>query len=136
VRVSQQGVVRSWTRLPGYRRRVDLESVRPWGRYEVLADNSSYKVKTITVEPGKRLSYQRHARRAEHWFVVSGVGVVTLDGLDKELAAGDAVDVPVGVAHRIGATGRTPLVLVEVQTGDYFGEDDIVRLEDDFGRVG
>lgn len=111
------------------------ESQRAWGRYEVLADTPSYKVKTITVEPGKRLSYQQHARRAEHWFVVSGQGVVTLDGLEKQLLAGDSVDIATGTAHRIACAGTERLVFVEVQTGDYFGEDDIVRLDDDFGRA-
>ena len=118
-----------------YRRRVDLESERPWGRYDVLADSPTYKVKTITVAPGKRLSYQRHSRRSEHWFVVHGTGAVTLDDATVIVGAGHAVDVPVGVAHRIENVGTEPLVFVEVQTGDYFGEDDIVRLEDDYGRV-
>ena len=110
------------------------ESRRPWGHYDVLADDASYKVKTIVVEPGKRLSYQRHARRSEHWFVVAGNGVVTLDGDTVDVAAGRAVDVPVGTAHRIANTGTEPLVFVEVQHGEYFGEDDIERLEDDYGR--
>jgi mannose-6-phosphate isomerase len=110
------------------------ESVRPWGCYDVLADDPGYKVKTITVTPGQRLSYQRHARRSEHWFVVSGEGDVTLDGQVMTVRAGEAIDVPVGVAHRIHNTGQDPLVFVEVQRGDYFGEDDIVRLDDDYGR--
>jgi mannose-6-phosphate isomerase len=107
---------------------------RPWGRYDVLADAAAYKVKTIVVHPGARLSYQRHSRRSEHWFVVSGRGVVTLDGAALDVTGGSAVDVPVGAAHRIANTGDEPLVFVEVQTGDYFGEDDIVRLDDDYGR--
>ena len=119
-----------WQPLP-----VDDESVRPWGRYDVLADEPDFKAKTITVLAGKRLSYQRHARRSEHWFVVTGRGVVTLDGEKVDVSAGVAVDVPVGVAHRIENTGETDLVFVEVQHGDYFGEDDIVRLEDDYGRT-
>lgn len=110
---------------------------RPWGSYTVLDDSApDHKVKRIVVHPGKRLSYQRHARRAEHWFVVSGRGRVTLDGVDRELAAGDSVDVGLGTAHRIACEGDDDLVFIEVQRGDYFGEDDIVRLEDDFGRVG
>jgi mannose-6-phosphate isomerase-like protein (cupin superfamily) len=119
----------------GYRRRVDLETERPWGRYDVLADASTYKVKAITVEPGRRLSYQRHAQRSEHWFVVHGTARVITDGQERTLGPGAAVDVPKGTAHRIENVGTDPLVFVEVQTGDYFGEDDIVRLEDDFGRV-
>ena len=109
---------------------------RPWGSYVVLDEGTDYKVKTITVFPGKRLSYQRHARRQEHWLVVHGVGLVTLDGEDHDVEPGSAVDVPVGVAHRIANTGPAePLTFIEVQRGDYFGEDDIVRIEDDYGRT-
>jgi mannose-6-phosphate isomerase len=107
---------------------------RPWGAYTVLAEAGDFKVKTIEVQPGQRLSYQQHKRRSEHWFVVAGSGVVTLDGRDRQVQRGDAVDVPVGVAHRVHNTGPVPLVFVEVQHGDYFGEDDIVRLDDDYGR--
>jgi mannose-6-phosphate isomerase len=113
---------------------VSDESTRPWGHYEILSESSGFKTKTITVTPGKRLSYQRHEHRAEHWFVVRGTGTVTLDGVDKPLEAGDSVDIPTGAAHRMSNTGADELVFVEVQTGTYFGEDDIVRLEDDFGR--
>jgi mannose-6-phosphate isomerase len=107
---------------------------RPWGAYTVLAQTEDFKVKTIEVQPGQRLSYQRHARRSEHWFVVGGQGVVTLDGDNVDVRSGVAVDVPVGTAHRIWNTGDVPLVFVEVQHGEYFGEDDIVRLDDDYGR--
>jgi mannose-6-phosphate isomerase len=110
------------------------ENERPWGRYDVVSDAGSYKVKVITVEPGCRLSYQRHERRAEHWYVVAGTGLVTLDGETIPVANGSAVDVAVGAAHRMANTGEGPLLFVEVQTGEYFGEDDIVRLEDDYGR--
>ena len=108
---------------------------RPWGQYEVLADEPTHKVKRLTVEPGQRLSYQRHARRAEHWFVVSGEGVVTLDGEAGPVGPGSAIDVPLGAAHRVASTGSEPLVFVEVQLGSYFGEDDIERLDDDYGRA-
>lgn len=114
--------------------RVSDDSIRPWGHYEVLSDDEGFKTKTITVKPGKRLSYQKHEHRAEHWFVVKGSGTVVLDGEELPVAAGAAVDVPVGAAHRMCNTGEQDLVFVEVQTGTYFGEDDIVRLEDDFGR--
>ena len=107
---------------------------RPWGSFDVLVDDVDHKVKTIAVHPGHQLSYQRHARRSEHWFVVRGEGVVTLDGTKVEVAAGSAIQVPVGVAHRIECTGEGQLVFLEVQHGESFGEDDIVRLEDDFGR--
>ena len=112
----------------------DDESVRPWDQYAVLCDDSDFKVKTITVTSAKRLSYQQHARRSEHWFVVRGPGVVTLDGSDVRVDRGSAVEVPVGTAHRISNDGDDLLVFVEVQHRDYFGEDDIVRLEDDYGR--
>ncbi len=107
---------------------------RPWGSYTVLDDEATFKVKRIEVLPGKRLSYQRHARRSEHWFIVHGTAVVTLDGERREVSPGDAVDIPVGTDHRIENAGEQVVVFVEVQHGDYFGEDDIVRLEDDYGR--
>jgi mannose-6-phosphate isomerase len=108
---------------------------RPWGSYVVLAEGEDFKVKTIEVRPSHRLSYQKHSRRAEHWFVVAGEGVVTIDGEDAPVRRGDALDVPVGAAHRMRNTGSVPLVFVEVQQGDYVGEDDIVRLDDDYGRL-
>jgi mannose-6-phosphate isomerase-like protein (cupin superfamily) len=107
---------------------------RPWGRYDVLADEASHKVKRLTVDPGHRLSYQRHHRRAEHWFVVEGDALVTLDGVEHVVATGEAIDIPRGAAHRVENKGPVPLVLVEVQHGSYFGEDDIERLSDDYGR--
>lgn len=108
---------------------------RPWGAYEVLEDAPSHKVKRIEVRPDQRLSYQRHQRRAEHWFVVSGLALATVDGAERILSAGMAVDIPVGAAHRVANAGEGLLVFIEVQHGDYFGEDDIERLEDDFGRA-
>ena len=109
---------------------------RPWGSFLVLDEAPDFKVKRITVTPGKRLSYQRHARRAEHWLVVHGAGRVTLEGEEFDVLPGTAVDVPVGAAHRIANTGTTQsLTFIEVQRGDYFGEDDIVRLNDDYGRA-
>jgi mannose-6-phosphate isomerase-like protein (cupin superfamily) len=109
---------------------------RPWGGFEVLADEPTHKVKRILVEPGQRLSYQRHAHRGEHWFVVGGEGVVTLDGRERTVTPGDAIDVPLGAAHRIACTGSEPLVFIEVQHGTSFAEDDIERLDDDYGRTG
>ncbi len=108
---------------------------RPWGDFLVLSDADDHKVKRITVLPGKRLSLQRHQRRAEHWFVVQGEGVVTLDDRDISLVKGQAVDIPRLVKHRIANPGQGPLVFIEVQMGDYFGEDDIERFEDDYGRT-
>jgi len=109
---------------------------RPWGTFTVLYEGDSHKVKRIEVLPGKRLSYQKHAQRAEHWFVVQGTAKVTLDDRDITVAAGEAIDIPVGAAHRIENPGKELLIFVEVQRGNYLGEDDIVRLQDDFGRTG
>jgi len=108
---------------------------RPWGAYEVLVDDADHKVKQILVNPGKRLSYQVHSRRSEHWFFVRGSGAVTIEGIRNEVTPGSTIDIPVGASHRVENTGTEDLVFIEVQHGDYFGEDDIVRLEDDFGRV-
>jgi mannose-6-phosphate isomerase len=109
---------------------------RPWGSYQVLDEGEDFKVKRIEVLPNKRLSYQKHARRSEHWFVIRGTAKVTLDGVEKLVNAGEAIDIKVGTAHRVeNPDGEQNLVFVEIQTGDYFGEDDIVRIEDDFGRT-
>jgi mannose-6-phosphate isomerase len=106
----------------------------PWGGWEVLSEAATHKVKRITVRPGRRLSYQRHARRGEHWFFVEGAGLLTLDGRETPVSAGACADIPAGAAHRVANTGSSDLVLIEVSTGEYFGEDDIVRLQDDYGR--
>ena len=110
------------------------KSERPWGRYEVLQEGATYKVKSIHVNPGKRLSYQRHQKRSEHWYVTDGSGEVTLDGKVQVVSRGSIIEIPQGMLHRISNTGDRELIFIEVQTGSYFGEDDIERLEDDFGR--
>lgn len=108
---------------------------RPWGTFTVLDEGDGFKVKRIEVLPGKRLSYQKHAQRAEHWLVVQGTAKVTLDDQDIDVPAGQAIDIAVGSAHRVENAGKELLVFIEVQRGGYLGEDDIVRLQDDFGRV-
>jgi mannose-6-phosphate isomerase len=108
---------------------------RPWGGFEVLSDDPTHKVKRLTVDPGQRLSYQRHAHRSEHWFVVRGEGTVTVDDTASAVAPGSTVDVPLGSAHRIENSGTSPLVFIEVQHGTSFDEDDIERLDDDYGRA-
>ena len=108
---------------------------RPWGTYTVLEEDRTFKVKRIEVLPGKRLSYQKHSQRAEHWFVVEGTAKVTLDGEEIMVRAGEAIDIPIGAAHRVENPGDADLIFVEVQRGNYLGEDDIVRLEDDYGRT-
>jgi len=107
---------------------------RPWGTFTVLDEGDGFKVKRIEVLPGKRLSYQKHAQRAEHWVVVQGTAKVTLDDEEINVAAGNAIDIAVGSAHRVENAAAELLVFIEVQRGDYLGEDDIVRLQDDFGR--
>ncbi|NDF42958.1 MAG: cupin domain-containing protein [Actinobacteria bacterium] len=110
------------------------KSERPWGRYEVLQESETHKVKCIWVNPGKRLSYQRHKFRAEHWFIVAGRAQVTIDGSVRKIGPGESVQFGIGVLHRIENIGTDEVIFVEVQTGTYFGEDDIERVEDDFGR--
>ena len=113
----------------------ELTDHRPWGFYTILADEPNHKVNSSVVAPGKRFSLQRHQRRTEHWFVVSGEGRVTL-GIDEIiLVPGQSVDIPAGTMHRMENPGELDLSFIEVQTGDYFGEDDIERFEDDFGRT-
>lgn len=109
---------------------------RPWGHYVVLDDTAAtHKVKTLEVAPGHRLSLQSHERRSEHWFVVAGEGLVWLDDRRVTVGPGAAVDIPVGTLHRVECTGAEVLVFVEVQHGTYFGEDDIARFDDDYGRT-
>ena len=112
------------------------KSERPWGRYEVLQESATHKVKCIWMKPGTRLSYQRHKFRAEHWFIVQGIGEITIDGKISQVKAGETVDFPIGVLHRMANIGNEDIIFVEVQTGTYFGEDDIERVEDDYGREG
>jgi len=111
------------------------EDHRPWGFYRVLADEDTFKSKRIVVYPQKRLSLQRHRRRDEHWYILDGHAEVTLDDKTLELGSGESVNIPGGSRHRIKNTGSEDVVFIEVQTGDYFGEDDIERLEDDYGRA-
>ncbi|HKY42231.1 MAG TPA: phosphomannose isomerase type II C-terminal cupin domain [Pyrinomonadaceae bacterium] len=108
---------------------------RPWGSYTVLEEAPTFKVKRIEVLPGKRLSYQKHSQRAEHWFVVQGTAKVTLDDNEIMVRTGESIDIPTGAAHRVENPGNEDLVFIEVQRGTYLGEDDIVRLEDDYGRT-
>ncbi len=108
---------------------------RPWGNYLVLDEGAGYKVKRIVVHPGRRLSLQRHRRRHEHWIVITGTARVTRNDEVFDLESRQTVDIPLGALHRIENPGSDPLVIIEVQHGDYLGEDDIERISDDFGRV-
>lgn len=113
----------------------NLIELRPWGGFIILEEQPSHKVKRIWVNPGHRLSYQRHSFRSEHWIVINGEGKVTLDGKDYYLKPGDSIDIPVGVAHRIENICGEILNFIEVQRGEKFSEDDVIRIEDDYGRA-
>ena len=107
---------------------------RPWGHYQNLLEQDDHKIKELVINPSERLSLQKHQHRAEHWTVVSGEALVTVAENEILLKPGQSVDVPRGAVHRIMNPGKIPAVLVEVQMGDYFGEDDIIRLKDDYDR--
>lgn len=112
-----------------------LTDHRPWGSFTILADEADHKVKRIVVKPGHRLSLQRHKHRQEHWLMVSGTAVVTHNDDLITLGPGQAIDIALGDIHRVQNDGKVDVVFIEVQLGDYFGEDDIERLEDDYGRI-
>ena len=107
---------------------------RPWGTYSVLDDNERYKIKRIVVKPGKRLSLQKHLHRSEHWVVVSGTATCTVGEKIFYVRPNESTYIPVGEVHRLQNDGKLPLVIVEVQVGEYTGEDDIIRIQDDFKR--
>jgi mannose-6-phosphate isomerase-like protein (cupin superfamily) len=108
---------------------------RPWGKFEILHEGKTSKVKEITVNPGQKLSYQSHEKRNEKWTITQGVGIVTLDGKEQEIKEGDVIRIPAKMKHRIQNTSEDiDLKFIEIQTGRYFGEDDIIRYEDDYGR--
>ena len=109
-------------------------STRPWGRYQVLEDAPTHKVKCIWVTPGQRLSYQTHEKRSEYWVIVQGHANATIDGKETPLDKGDAIIIDKREPHRITNMGEVDVVFIEVQMGEYLGEDDIIRLEDDYGR--
>lgn len=108
---------------------------RPWGQFTILYTAPYCQVKELKVKPGHRLSYQMHAKRGEHWLIVQGEAHVTLNGEESIRKEGEHVDIPVGTKHRVANQGSRELIFIEVQTGSYFGEDDIVRLEDDYQRT-
>lgn len=108
---------------------------RPWGTYEVLYDGPKCKVKKIVVRPGQKPSYQYHYKRNEVWTVVEGTGVLTLNDIKYPMSAGDTFEIPVGAKHRPHNNGTEDLVFIETQWGEYFGEDDIVRIEDEYNRI-
>ena len=118
-----------WENLP------NPEQNRPWGEYEILLDEKNVKVKRIRVKPNKRLSYQYHNKRREQWIVVKGNLTIVLDDEKVFRGPGESIHIPLGAKHRAWNETDEDIVFIEVQTGTYFGEDDIVRLEDDFDRI-
>ena len=109
---------------------------RPWGSFTVLDEGAGFKVKRIEVLPGKRLSYQKHRHRNEHWYVVAGTAKVTLNDETIFVETDKTIDIKIGDAHRVENPSETEdLIFIEIQRGDYLGEDDIIRLEDVFGRI-
>lgn len=108
---------------------------RPWGYYEVLLDEPGLKVKKIVVEPGRRLSLQRHRFRSEHWYIAEGAATVLLESNEFVMNAGASADIAEGAVHRLANPGERPLVIIEIQQGSYLEEDDIERFADDYGRA-
>jgi mannose-1-phosphate guanylyltransferase len=107
---------------------------RPWGTYTVLEDGKGYKIKKIMVKPGKRLSLQKHMHRNEHWIVVSGTATVTVGNETRYVRPNESTYIKMGEVHRLANDGKIPVILIEAQVGEYTGEDDIVRIDDDFKR--
>jgi mannose-6-phosphate isomerase len=107
---------------------------RPWGAFYVIHDELNYKLKRIEVNPNSRLSYQYHNKRSECWTIVEGSGLITIDEVDMQVSQGESITIKKGSKHRIYNNTSENLVFIEVQTGSYFGEDDIVRIEDDYNR--
>lgn len=116
---------------------LDLEfTVRPWGNYRKFYQENGVWVKRVEVNPKSRLSLQKHQHRSEKWIIVHGTGIAIVDDKEISVTPSVVVDVPLGAVHRIGNTGDEPLVFIEVATGDYLAEDDIIRLQDDYKRDG
>ena len=113
---------------------VHREVYRPWGKYDSIDNGMRYQVKRITVKPGAKLSVQMHHHRAEHWVVVSGVAQVTKGESTFLLSENESTYIPIGTKHSLENTGASPLEIIEIQSGSYLGEDDIVRFEDWYGR--
>lgn len=107
---------------------------RPWGQYMKLYQEKGVWVKRVEVNPGQRLSLQKHNHRTEKWVFVAGQGLAIIDNHEIPVYTGDILDVPLGCVHRIGNTGQSKLVFIEVATGDYLAEDDIIRIQDDYSR--
>ncbi|MCK5058712.1 MAG: phosphomannose isomerase type II C-terminal cupin domain [Candidatus Aminicenantes bacterium] len=114
---------------------MNYQEDRPWGSFEILHEEECLKVKRILVKPGKRLSLQSHKQRSENWVIIRGDALVTIDEETIPCSANQSIFIPSGIKHRITNVGEEDVIFIEVQTGSYFGEDDIVRYEDDFKRA-
>jgi mannose-6-phosphate isomerase len=114
---------------------MSYQEARPWGKFEILSEDNNCKVKKITVKPGESLSYQYHNKRSEVWTIIEGIAIFTLDDVSKTIEKGSVVQIPILSKHKIKNIGESDLIFIEVQLGEYFGEDDIVRLQDDYGRI-
>jgi mannose-6-phosphate isomerase-like protein (cupin superfamily) len=112
----------------------DERSQRPWGHYHKFHQEKGVWVKRIEVNPNSRLSLQKHQHRSEKWIIVAGEGLAVIDNREIPVKTGTVVDIPLGAVHRIGNTGNDQLVFIEVASGDFLGEDDIIRLQDDYNR--
>ena len=113
----------------------ELIENRPWGYFEVLSNESNHKIKRIVIFPKQRLSLQSHIHRAEHWHIIEGEAIVIRNKETISLTAGQSIDIPKNAIHRIQNSGERNLTFIEIQSGSYFGEDDILRFEDDYGRT-
>ncbi len=111
-----------------------MQTTRPWGAFTVLDESSTYKIKRIEVNPGSRLSLQKHAHRSEHWIVVAGTALVTCGEKNYPVNVNESTYIPLGEKHRLENKETTPLIIIEVQYGTYLGEDDITRFDDDYKR--
>ena len=113
---------------------MNKEETKPWGSYKILSESDKYKIKEVLVKPNHRLSYQYHHKRSENWIIITGTAKVILNDQELILNPTQKVFIPQGTKHRVQNIGKEDLVFIEVQTGSYFGEDDIVRIEDDYSR--
>mgnify|MGYP006169091633 FL=1 len=137
--IKKSNEIKSLISILGKNNRTELSehviTHRPWGYFENISSNKNHKIKKLTVMPGKKLSLQSHSKRSEHWVVISGIATVTQNEKEFILNKNESTFIPVNVKHRLVNTSKVPLIIIEVQTGKYFGEDDIKRFEDVYGRI-
>jgi len=137
--IKKSNEIKSLISILGKNNRTELSehviTHRPWGYFENISSNKNHKIKKLTVMPGKKLSLQSHSKRSEHWVVISGIATVTKNKKEFILNKNESTFIPVNVKHRLVNTSKVPLIIIEVQTGKYFGEDDIKRFEDIYGRI-